>query len=131
VPNVGTKFSFHGNNYMIEKSKIDVANLVLFILSRVFIPPIQSIALMSFCGPLYIRVNCLNIAKYKHSISMYSICMNDFHYENFDRKNLLYINNRSFTHGNIARFINSCRCLLFNANCLFEEHSNYIVLYKK
>jgi hypothetical protein len=39
VPNVGTKFSFCGNNYMISKSKIDVANLGLFILSHVFIPP--------------------------------------------------------------------------------------------
>jgi hypothetical protein len=30
----------------------------------------------------------------------------------------------SHTHGNIARFINSCRCSLFSANCSFEEHSN-------
>jgi hypothetical protein len=30
---------FCGNNYMISKSKIDVANLGLFILSHVFVPP--------------------------------------------------------------------------------------------
>jgi hypothetical protein len=38
VPDVGTKFSFCGNSYMISKSKVDVANLGLFILSHVFVP---------------------------------------------------------------------------------------------
>jgi hypothetical protein len=32
VPDVGIELSFCGNNYMIAKSKIDVANLRLFIL---------------------------------------------------------------------------------------------------
>jgi hypothetical protein len=53
VLNVETKFSFCGNSYMIVKCKIDIANLGLFILSHIFIPPKQSITLMSFCGPLY------------------------------------------------------------------------------
>ena len=41
VLDVRTKFSFCGNSYMIAKSKIDVANLGLFILSHVFVPPKQ------------------------------------------------------------------------------------------
>jgi hypothetical protein len=53
VPNVGTKFYFCGNSYMISKSKIDVANLGLFILSHVFVPPKQLVALVLFYGPLY------------------------------------------------------------------------------
>jgi hypothetical protein len=43
MPDVGTKFSFYGNIYMIGKSKIDVANIGLFILSHVSIPPKQSV----------------------------------------------------------------------------------------
>jgi hypothetical protein len=37
---------------------------------------------------------------------------------------MLYIDGHPCTHGNIAGFINSCRCSLFSANCSFEEHSN-------
>jgi hypothetical protein len=131
VPDVGTELFFCGNNYTISKSKIDVANLRLFILSHVFVPPKQSVALMPFCGPLYSRSNYLNIVKYKHSISMYSMCMNDYASGNFDRKNRLYIDSHPQTHGNIAGFINSCRALLFSTIFSFEEHSNDRVLYKK
>jgi hypothetical protein len=53
VPDVGTDISFCGNNYMIAKSKIDVSNLVFFILSHVSVPPKQSVALIPFFGPLY------------------------------------------------------------------------------
>ena len=70
VPDARIKFSFCGNSYMISKSKIDVANFGLFILSHVLIPPKQSIELIPFCGPLYSRFDYLNIVKYKHSISM-------------------------------------------------------------
>jgi hypothetical protein len=35
---VGTKFYFCGNSYMIAKSKIDVANIGFFIISYVFVP---------------------------------------------------------------------------------------------
>jgi hypothetical protein len=121
---VGTKFSFCGNSYMIAKSKIDVANLGLFILSHVSVPPKQSVALMPFCGPLYSRFDYLNIVKYKHNISMYSMGMNDYASGNFNKKNLLYIDGHPWTHGNIAGFINSCRSSLFSENCSFEEHSN-------
>jgi hypothetical protein len=38
VPDIGTEFYFCGNSYMIVKSKIDVANLGLFIISHVSIP---------------------------------------------------------------------------------------------
>ena len=48
VLNVGIKFSFCGNSYMILKSKIDVANLGLFILSHVFAPPKQLVTFMHF-----------------------------------------------------------------------------------
>jgi hypothetical protein len=71
VPNVGTKIYFSGNSYMISKSKIDVANLGLFILSHVSVPPKQSVALIPFFGPLYSQSDYLNILKYKHNISMY------------------------------------------------------------
>jgi len=37
VLDVGIKFSFCGNSYMIAKSKIDVANLGLFILLHVIV----------------------------------------------------------------------------------------------
>jgi hypothetical protein len=50
--------------------------------------------------------------------------MNGYAYGNFNRKNLLYIDGRPQTHGNIIGFINSCRASLFSANCSFEEHSN-------
>jgi hypothetical protein len=98
---------------MIAKSKIDVANLGLFILSHVFIPPKQSVALMPFCGPLYSQSDYLNIVKYKHIISMYIMCMNDYASRKFNMKNLLYIDDHPHTHGNIVGFINSCRCSLF------------------
>jgi hypothetical protein len=48
VPVVGIEFSFCGHSHMIAKSNIDVANLGLFILSHVFVPPKQLVALMSF-----------------------------------------------------------------------------------
>jgi hypothetical protein len=124
VLDVGTSFSFFVNSYVIAKSKIDVANLGLFILSHEFVPPKQLVALMPFCGPLYSRSDYLNILKYKHSISMYSMCMNDYVSINFNRKILLYINGHPKTHGNIARFINIYRSSLFNENGFFEKHSN-------
>ena len=75
---VGTKVFFCGDSYMIAKSNIDVSNFGLFILSHVFVPPKQSIALIPFCGSLYSIFNYSNIVKYKHNISMYSMCMNGY-----------------------------------------------------
>ena len=91
VPNVATKFSFCGNSYMIAKSKIDVANLGLFILSHVFVPPKKSVALMPFDECLYSWYDYLNIVKYKHTISMYNMSMNGYAFEKCNFKNLLYI----------------------------------------
>jgi hypothetical protein len=79
---------------------------------------------MPFCGPIYSLFDYLNIVKYKHRISMYSINMNDYAYGNISKKNMLNIDNRPWTHRNIAGFINNCRSSLFSANCSFEEHSN-------
>ena len=76
---------------------------------------------MQFFSPIYCRYAYLNIVKYTHIISMYSMCMNDFVYGKFNKKNLIYIDGHPFTHGNIAGFINSSRCSLFFANCSFEE----------
>ena len=87
---------------MIAKSKIDVANIGLFILSHVFIPPKQLLTLMPFCCPLNRHYDYLNIFKYKHSISMYNMFMNDYSYGNFNRKNLLYFDSSPQTHGNIV-----------------------------
>ena len=70
MPDVGTEFSLCGNSYMISKSKIDVANLELCILSNVFITPKQPLSLIPLCGPLYSQSNYLNISKYKHTISI-------------------------------------------------------------
>ena len=53
VPNVGTKFSFCGNSYMVAKSKIDIANIGLLMISQVCVPANQSIALIPLCIPLY------------------------------------------------------------------------------
>jgi hypothetical protein len=92
VPDVGTKFFFCGNSYMISKSKIDVENLGFFILSHVFVTPKQLMTLIPFCDPLYSRSDYLNIVKYKHNIFMYSMCMHGYAYGNFNMKNLLYIN---------------------------------------
>ena len=94
VLDVGTEFSFSGYHFMISKSNIDVANLGLFILSYVLIPPKQSISLMPFCDPIYLQSYYLNIVKYKHIISMYSMYMNGHVFGNFNRKNLLYIDGR-------------------------------------
>jgi hypothetical protein len=124
VLDVGTGFSFCGNNYMISKSKTYVANIGLFILSHVSVPPRQSVALKPYCGPLYSQSDYLNIVKYKHKISMYNMCMNGYDYRNFNKKNLLYIDGHPQTHGNIAGFINSCKSSLFSAHFFFEEHSN-------
>ena len=109
VLDVGTKISFCGNSYMIVKSNIDVYNLGLFVLSHVFVPPKQSVALIPFCGPLYSRFDYLNIVKYKHSISMYSKCMNGYVSRHFNRKNQLYINGHPCTHENTIRFVNHYR----------------------
>ena len=91
VPNVRTKFPFFGNSYMIAKSKMDVANLGLFILSHVFVPPKQSMAVTLFCGLVYSYPDYLNIVKLKYNISMYSMCMNGYASGNFNMKDLLYI----------------------------------------
>ena len=90
VLNVGTKFPFCSNIYMITKSKIDAKNLGLFILSHVFINPKQLVAFILFCGPFYSQSNYLIIVKFKYSISMYSMWMNIYAYENFTKKILLY-----------------------------------------
>jgi hypothetical protein len=124
VPDVGTKFYFCGNIYMISKSKIDVANIGLFILSHVSVPPKTLVLLMPHYGPIYSRSDYLNIIKHKLSISMYSMCMNGYASGKFNMKNLSYIDGHPPTHGNIVGFINSCRCSLFSANCSFEELSN-------
>jgi hypothetical protein len=52
---------------MITLSKMDVANMGLFILSHVFIPLKHSITLMPFCGPLSNWFDYLNIVKYKYT----------------------------------------------------------------
>jgi len=57
--------------------------------------------------------------------------MNGYAYGNFNRKNMLYINNCSQSHGNIAGFINSYRASLFTANFSFEELSNVKELFMK
>jgi hypothetical protein len=94
---------------MISKSNAKVANIGLFILSHLFVPPKQSMELMPFLGPLYSRYDYLNIFKYTHNISMYSICINDYASRNFNKKNLLYIDSHPRTHRNIPGFINNCR----------------------
>ena len=81
----------------------------MFILSHVYVPPKKLVALMEFCCPLYSQPDYLNIVKYKHSISMYSMCMNGYTARNFNRKNMLYIDGRPQTHGNITMFINRSR----------------------
>jgi hypothetical protein len=91
VLDVRTEISFCGNSYMISKTKIDVANLGLFILSHASVHPKQSVALMPFCGPIYSQYDYLNIVKYKHSISMYSMCMNCCSFGKFNKNHLLYI----------------------------------------
>ena len=110
---LGTKFSFCGNNYMISKSKKNVANIGLFILSYVSIPPKQSVSVMPFCGPLYDQSNYPNIVKYKQSISMYSMFMNNYASRKFSRYNLLYIDGHPCIHANIAGLKNSYMCSLF------------------
>ena len=79
---------------------------------------------MPSCGPIYCQSDYLNIVKYKHNISMYSMCMNGYVYVNFKRRKLLYIDGHPHTPGKIAGFINSSRCSLFSTNCSFEEHVN-------
>jgi hypothetical protein len=79
---------------------------------------------MPIFGPLYSWSNYLNIVKYKHSISMYSMYMNIYASGNFNKKKLLYIDGHPQTHGNIIGFIKSCSASLFSANCSFDEHSN-------
>ena len=37
---------------------------------------------------------------------------------------LLCINEHPYTHGNTARFINSCVCSLFSASCLVKKLYN-------
>ena len=117
VPDVGNKFLFCGNSYMISKSNIDASHIWFFILSHVFVPPKQSIALMPFCGPPYSRSYYLNIVKYKHSISMHCMCMNGYVTKIFNRKNMLHIDGCPQTHGNIAWLINRYISSLFSANC--------------
>jgi hypothetical protein len=128
---IRTEFSFCGNNYMIFKSKIEAANLGLFIISHAFLFTKQSIAHMPLCGPLCSLFDYLNIVEYKHNISMHGMYMMDHAYGNFKRKNLLYIHGRPPTHGKIEGFINGYTCSLFSANCLFKEHSNDKELFMK
>ena len=109
---------------MIVKNNIDAANIGLFILSYVLISPKQLVSLMAFCDPIYCWSGYLNTVKYKHNVSMYSMCMNGRVYGDFKRKNMLYIDGCLSTHENIAGFINSYRCSLFSTNCSFEEYFN-------
>ena len=51
---------------------------------------------------------------------MYSMCMDGYVYRKFKKKNLLFIDGRPQTHGNIVGFVNSSRYSLFFTNCLFE-----------
>jgi hypothetical protein len=64
--------------YVISNFKIDVAKLGLFIPSHMFVPPKHSVDLILFCIPFYSHYNYLNIVKYKHNTSMYSLCMNGY-----------------------------------------------------
>ena len=82
---------------MIAKTNIDAVIIGLFIFSRVLVPPKQLVALMPVCGPIYYWYDYLNIVKYKHNISMYSMHMNGYVSGNFNRKNLLYINGHPHT----------------------------------
>ena len=79
---------------------------------------------MLVCDDIYFQSNYLNIVKYKHNISMYTMCMNDYVSRNFNRNNMLYIDGHTCTHGSIGGFINSSRCSFFFASCSFEEHFN-------
>lgn len=79
MPDVGTKFSFCGNNYIISKFKIDLTNFGLFTISHVLVPPKKSIEIMLFCGPRCSQSpNYLNIVPYKHNILLYNICMHGY-----------------------------------------------------
>ena len=121
MPDVGTRFSFSDNIFMNAKLRIAVATLGLFILSHVLVPPKQLVALIPFFDHICCRSDYLNVVKYKYIISMYSMCMNGYVYGNFNKKNLLYIDGHSRTHGNIVGFINSSRCPLYSVNLSFEE----------
>jgi hypothetical protein len=97
VFNVGLSSLFFGNNYMIAKFKIDISNLIMLILSHVFVPQKKNntyVILWSF----YSFNVYLNIVKYKNIISMYSMCMNGYASRNFNKKNLLYIYMIIHTH---------------------------------
>ena len=48
--------------------------------------------------------------------------MNGYVSRNFNRNNLLFIDSRPRTHGNIEGFITSSRCSIFSANYTFEEY---------
>ena len=89
VPDVGTEFSFCGNNFMISKSKINDANLGLFILSHVIVPLKKSVSLMLVCGLSIVDLITLNIVKCKHRIFMYSMCMNGYDSRKFNMKDML------------------------------------------
>jgi hypothetical protein len=116
---------------MIPKSKIYVENLGFFMLSHVTILPKQSTVPCVIFFSLYNQFDYLNILKYKHNISMYSMCMNGYVLGNFNRKKRLLIDGHPQSHGNIAEFINSCSFSLFSANYSFGEYSNDKELFMK
>ena len=76
-----------------------------------FCSSLQSVWLLEYC---YIQAQNFH-PWYVHE----GLC-----FQNFNMKNLLYVNGCPSTHGNITGLINSCRCSLFNANCLFNKKSN-------
>ena len=55
---------------------------------------------------------------------MYILCMNGYASRNVNKNNLVYNDGSPHTCRHITRFINSYRCSLFSANCLFKEYSN-------
>ena len=53
VPDVGTKLSFCGNNFMISKFKINASNLHFFNLLHVLVPPKNLVGHMPLYDPIY------------------------------------------------------------------------------
>jgi len=113
----------HIQKRFFTNSKIDVANHGLFILSHVYVPPKQWVALMSFVV-LFI-INFITWILLNTNISFPCIiCGWTIMLLKTSIGNNCYIDGRPRTHGNITGFIISCRSSLFSATCSFEEYSN-------
>ena len=124
LPKVNTDFFVNERIYRIAPSSLH--GLGVFCMDGIKVGYGRCIELMEYVGPCYNYSDWMRLVQYTQSMCRYGLLVNYIQLKDKAQNKgaTMYINERTKTTGNIARFINSTqpRSTLKKPNCIFESH---------